>query len=171
MIADIVKNVGGDKVEVVNVVPPAACPGNFDLKPGDVQKLAEARLFLRHDWQGSMFTKELIESVHNKDLQVVEVAVAGNWMAPPVQKEAVTKFAGVLMEKDPSNRAYYEQNADRLVSQIESLRVGPTVNSSPWSIRQVSPANALTFAPHTFHAPSPCRPHTKTDPAPIRDQF
>lgn len=120
LIADIVKNVGGDKVETVNIVPPAACPGHFDLKPGDVQKLAEARLFLRHDWQGKMFTKELIESVHNKDLQVVEVAVAGNWMAPPVQKEAVTKIAGILMEKDPSNRAYYEQNADRLVSQIEA---------------------------------------------------
>ncbi|AEG15715.1 ABC-type metal ion transporter, periplasmic subunit [Desulfofundulus kuznetsovii DSM 6115] len=120
LIADIVKNVGGDKVETVNIVPPAACPGHFDLKPGDVQKLAEARLFLRHDWQGKMFTKELIESVHNKDLQVVEVAVAGNWMAPPVQKEAVTKIAGILMEKDPSNRTYYEQNADRLVSQIEA---------------------------------------------------
>ncbi len=120
LIADIVKNVGGDKVETVNIVPPAACPGHFDLKPGDVQKLAEARLFLRHDWQGKMFTKELIESVHNKDLQVVEVAVAGNWMAPPVQKEAVTKIAGILMEKDPSNRDYYEQNADRLVSLIDS---------------------------------------------------
>ncbi|SHJ49504.1 metal ABC transporter substrate-binding protein [Desulfofundulus thermosubterraneus] len=120
LIADIVKNVGGDKVETVNIVPPAACPGHFDLKPGDVQKLAKARLFLRHDWQGKMFTKELIESVHNRDLQVVEVAVAGNWMAPPVQKEAVTKIAGILMEKDPSNMAYYKQNADRLVSQIES---------------------------------------------------
>lgn len=120
LIADIVKNVGGDKVETVNIVPPAACPGHFDLKPGDVQKLAEARLFLRHDWQGKMFTKELIESVHNKDLQVVEVAVAGNWMAPPVQKEAVTKIAGILMEKDPANMAYYKQNADRLVSLIDS---------------------------------------------------
>ncbi|MGB9804289.1 metal ABC transporter substrate-binding protein [Desulfofundulus sp.] len=120
LIADIVKNVGGDKVDVVNIVPPAACPGHFDLKPGDVQKLADAQLFLRHDWQGKMFTKELVESVHNKDLQVAEVAVPGNWMAPPVQKEAVKKIAGILMEKDPANKSFYEQNATRLISQIES---------------------------------------------------
>lgn len=119
LIADIVKSVGGDKVEVVNIVPPTACPGHFDLKPGDVQKLAEAKPFLRHDWQGKMFTKELIDSVHNKDLQVVEIAVAGNWMAPPVQKEAVKKIAGVLMEKDPAHKSYYEEKAKRLLSSIE----------------------------------------------------
>ncbi|MDN5347676.1 MAG: zinc/manganese transport system substrate-binding protein [Clostridia bacterium] len=119
LIADIVQSVGGDKVEVVNIVPPTACPGHFDLKPSDVQKLAEAKLFLRHDWQGKMFTKELIDSVHNKDLQVVEIAVAGNWMAPPVQKEAVKKIAGVLMEKDPAHKSYYEENVKRLLSSIE----------------------------------------------------
>ncbi|MGB9859320.1 MAG: metal ABC transporter substrate-binding protein [Moorellaceae bacterium] len=119
LIADIVQKIGGDKVEVVNIVPPSACPGHFDLKPGDVQKLAEARLFLRHDWQGTMFTKELIDSVHNKDLQVVEIAVAGNWMAPPVQKEAVKKIAEVLEEKDPGHKAYYQENAQRLLAAVE----------------------------------------------------
>ncbi|MCG0279062.1 MAG: metal ABC transporter substrate-binding protein [Thermanaeromonas sp.] len=119
LIADIVQRVGGDKVEVVNIVPPTSCPGHFDLKPGDVQKLAQAKLFLRHDWQGKMFTQELIDSVHNKDLQVIEIAVAGNWMAPPVQKEAVKKITEVLMEKDPAHKSYYEENAKRLLSSIE----------------------------------------------------
>jgi len=120
LIAGIVQEVGQDKVEVVTIVPPAVCPGHFDLKPGDVQKLADAKLFFRHDWQGKMFTQDLIASVHNKDLQVVEVAVPGNWMAPPVQKEAVQKIAAILKEKDPANQTWYTQNAERLLSLIES---------------------------------------------------
>ena len=120
LIAGIVQEVGKDKAEVVNIVPPAACPGHFDLKPGDVQKLADAKLLIRHDWQGKMFTQDLIASVHNKDLQVVEAAVPGNWMAPPVQKEAVQKIAAVLEEKDPANQSFYAQNAGRLLSLIES---------------------------------------------------
>ncbi|MCL6446630.1 MAG: metal ABC transporter substrate-binding protein [Armatimonadetes bacterium] len=120
LIAGIVQEVGGDKVEVVNIVPPGQCPGHFDLKPEDVRKLADAKLLLRHDWQGGMFTKELLDSVHNKELEVVEIAVAGNWMAPPAQKEAVQKITGVLTEKDPANKAYYEEKTNRLAALIET---------------------------------------------------
>ena len=51
-IASIVEKVGGDKVEVANIIPPAQCPGQFDVKPSDVQMLADAKLFLMHGWQG-----------------------------------------------------------------------------------------------------------------------
>ncbi len=40
LLASIVERVGGDRVDVVNIIPPAQCPGYFDVKPGDVQKLA-----------------------------------------------------------------------------------------------------------------------------------
>ena len=52
LIAQIVDRVGGEKIDVVNIIPPAQCPGHFDIKPGDVQKLADADLFLMHGWQG-----------------------------------------------------------------------------------------------------------------------
>ena len=48
----IVKQVGGDRVEVMNLVPPNQHPGNFDVKPGDIQKLSSANLFLLHGWPG-----------------------------------------------------------------------------------------------------------------------
>lgn len=120
LINNIVQEVGGDKVEVVNIIPPGSCPGHFDLKPDDVQKLATAHLFLLHTWQGEMFTRDLIDSVHNEQLAVMPVDVAGNWMAPPVQKEAVQKIAAVLAEKDPANKTYYEQNAARIAANVEA---------------------------------------------------
>jgi len=51
LIAQIVERVGGDLVSVVNIIPPAQCPGHFDVKPSDIQKLADADLFLLHGWQ------------------------------------------------------------------------------------------------------------------------
>lgn len=120
LINNIVQEVGGDKVEVVNIIPPGSCPGHFDLKPDDVQKLATAQLFLLHTWQGEMFTRDLIDSVRNEQLAVMPVDVAGNWMAPPAQKEAVQKIAAVLAEKDPANKTYYEQNAARIAANVEA---------------------------------------------------
>lgn len=118
LIADIVQAIGGDKSEVNNIVPPGTCPGHFDLKPADVQKLATAKLLLYHDWQGNTFNKSLLASANNKDLVAVPVAVAGNWMAPPVQKEAIKRIAQILGEKDPANKAYYEENAERLMAAV-----------------------------------------------------
>ena len=57
MIAQIVKRVGGDRVDVINIIPPAQCPGHFDVKPGDIQKLADADLFFLHGWQGRSFLR------------------------------------------------------------------------------------------------------------------
>ena len=77
LIAYIVERVGGDQVEVVNIIPPAQCPGHFDVKPGDIQKLADADLFLLHGWQGEKFSQELIASANNPDLTVVKIDVHG----------------------------------------------------------------------------------------------
>jgi len=33
LIASIVERVGDDRVEVANIIPPAQCPGHFDVKP------------------------------------------------------------------------------------------------------------------------------------------
>jgi len=86
LLAQIVERVGGDLVDVVNIIPPAQCPGHFDVKPGDIQRLAEADLFLLHGWQGEMFSQELIASANNPDLTVVvpKIDIPGSWMAPPV---------------------------------------------------------------------------------------
>ena len=112
LIASIVEQVGGDMVDVVNIIPPAQCPGHFDIKPGDIQELADADLFLLHGWQGEMFAEELIASADNPDLTVVKVNVKvgenADWMAPPVQQAAVDKIVAALSEIDAENAAAYQ---------------------------------------------------------------
>lgn len=111
LIAQIAERVGGDGVDVVNIIPPAQCPGHFDVKPGDIQKLAEADLFLLHGWQGEMFAQEIIASANNPDLTVVKIDIQGNWMTPPVQLEATDKITAALCQVDAENCSVYQQLA------------------------------------------------------------
>lgn len=117
-----VQEVGKDRVEVNNIIPPASCPGHFDIKPSDVAVLSQARVFLMHDWQGKLFTKELVASANNPQLEVIPVVVKGNWMVPPVWQQALQAVASILAEKDPANKDYYKAKAQEAVDQ--AARVG-----------------------------------------------
>jgi len=127
LITQIVERVGGDLVDVVNIIPPAQCPGHFDVKPGDIQELADADLFLLHGWQGEMFSQDLIDSADNPDLTVVriddenvKVGENTNWMTPPVQQAAIDKITTALSEADAENSAAYQQSAVDLKTQVEA---------------------------------------------------
>ena len=123
LLAQIVERVAGDKVEVVNIIPPSQCPGHFDVKPGDIQKLSDAALFLMHGWQGEMFTGELIASAENPDLEtaVINASVGENvnWMTPPVQKDAVDKVVAALSNADSDNDDYYTTKGEEYKSKID----------------------------------------------------
>jgi len=124
LIAQIVERVGGNLVDVVNIIPPAQCPGHFDVKPGDIQKLADADLFLLHGWQGEAFSQDLIVTANNPDLTVVKINVKvgenTNWMTPPVQIQAIDKITTALSEVDAENSSAYQQSAAELKAQIEA---------------------------------------------------
>ena len=115
LIAQIVEQVGGDMLEVVNIIPPGQCPGHFDVTPNDIRKLADAELFLLHGWQGEMFSGELIASAGNADLTALQVDVSvgenTNWMTPAVQSAAVDEITEILCQADGANRAAYEAAA------------------------------------------------------------
>ena len=115
LIAQIVERVGGETVDVVNIIPPAQCPGHFDVKPGDIQKLTDAELFLLHGWQGEMFSQELIDSANNPDLTVVTLDIPSNpqsnWMTPSVQQAATDRVAATLSQVDVENSGAYQASA------------------------------------------------------------
>ena len=127
LIAQIVERVGDDNVDVVNIIPPAQCPGHFDVKPGDIQRLAEADLFLLHGWQGEKFSQELIASADNSDLSVVTLDIQTtenqNWMVPAVQREAVDIIASALCQVDTEKYAVYQELATECKDKISAKEV------------------------------------------------
>ena len=115
LLETIVKEVGGNKVEVASLVVPSQCPGTGDLKPRGVEMMADADLFLWHGWPGEAFVEsELFPCADNPDLEPTKIAVEGNWMTPGCQAEAVDKVTAALSQVNPANKAYYEENASEI---------------------------------------------------------
>jgi zinc transport system substrate-binding protein len=112
LIANIIQDVAGDKMDARTLIPPGVCPGHYDVKPSDIEALANSKAFFIHDYQ-EYFTNVTgaIEAADNPDLTVTVINVTGNWMVPSVQAEAVDKIAQALGELDPENAAYYQQRA------------------------------------------------------------
>jgi zinc transport system substrate-binding protein len=119
LLSDIVERIGGDKVDIINIIPPAQCPGHFDCKPGDMQKLADADIFFMHGWQGEKFTQELIDSANNDALVVSVINVEGNWMTPAVQLAAFDTIATEMCKVDSKNCDFYQDNVDKNKTAIE----------------------------------------------------
>jgi len=115
----IVQQVGGNHVDVLNMVPPNQHPGNFDAKPSDLEKLANADLFLLHGWPGEGYADKLIASANNPDLVVSKANVDGNWMIPTVQMAATDKVASILSDVDPDNASNYQAAAEKYEQKIQ----------------------------------------------------
>jgi zinc transport system substrate-binding protein len=54
LIESAMRDLMGQNIEVVRLLPPGSCPGHFDLEPGQVAAMASARLFIRHDYQAGL---------------------------------------------------------------------------------------------------------------------
>jgi zinc transport system substrate-binding protein len=112
LIGNIIHDVADGKLETRTLIPPGVCPGHYDVKPSDIEALANSKALFIHDYQ-EYFTNitGAIEAADNPDLTVTVINITGNWMVPAVQAEAVDKIAQALGELDPENAAYYQQRA------------------------------------------------------------
>ncbi len=130
--AEFVKNVGGDRVEVTVMVPPGASPHTYEPKPAQMKALGEAKMYAK---VGSGVEFELVWLdkliATNRGLKVVDCSkgvelremVAGHeeehehammdphiWMVPLNARIMVQNICDGLIQVDPANRHYYEQN-------------------------------------------------------------
>jgi zinc transport system substrate-binding protein len=148
--AEFVENIGGDKVDVTVMVPPGASPHTYEPTPSQMTDLSEAKLYAKVGsgvefeltWMDKLITQ-------NKDMLVVDCSkgielqqmTAGNehehegdedehehgamdphiWMSPRNAQTMVENIASGLIQIDPDNRAYYEQNRDAYLQKLAQL--------------------------------------------------
>ena len=115
-LSSIVDTVGGDKFKTHTIIPFGMCPGHFDLSPGEARKLLEAPLLLHHGYE--RFLKDIDFGDRNNQVQV---DIAGNWMIPDVQVEAVWEITHVLSRKRPDDTDEFTTRAREYVSAITAL--------------------------------------------------
>jgi zinc transport system substrate-binding protein len=112
LISNIIQDVAGDKMETRTLIPPGLCPGHYDVKPSDIEALANSKALFIHDYQQYFQNiNGAVEAAENPDLIITVLNVTGNWMVPAVQAEAVGKIAQALVQLDPENAAYYQERA------------------------------------------------------------
>jgi len=112
LITDIIQDIADGKLTAYTLIPPGMCPGHYDVKPSDVETLANSEVFIIHNWQQNMKNiSELVESADNPDLVIKVIDVPDMPMVPQIQAETTDKVAQALGEIDPENAAYYQEKA------------------------------------------------------------
>ena len=138
MITDIVKNVGGERVEVIGLMGPGVDPHLYKPSAGDVQKLDSASLIFYNGLHLESKMGDLLNVGKYRDKTfAVTDAVDRSLLLTPSEFEgqydphlwfdvtlwmkAVEKVRDVLSEYDPDNTLMYWSNAERYLAKLAEL--------------------------------------------------
>lgn len=143
-IADMVRNVGGGRVAVVQVVPDGSDPHSFEPRPSVIQAISKSRVVFAsglalepflHKLEAQLPPKaRVVELAHGMPdlIEVAEKQGRGQkehhhhhgaydphlWLDPTYGIRYVEKIRDTLVSLDPAGRAAYTQNAARYIEQI-----------------------------------------------------
>jgi zinc/manganese transport system substrate-binding protein len=141
-IADFVREVGGDAVEVDQILQPNTDPHEYEPRPSDIQGAAGAELVFASgdDLDGWI---EQVVSESGSDASIVDVGAAvpiklpgetsgseasqydSHWWHDPRNAEAaVREIRDGLLEAEPSEAAHFRRNADAYLGELRALDRG-----------------------------------------------
>ncbi|MDQ0272040.1 metal ABC transporter solute-binding protein, Zn/Mn family [Cytobacillus purgationiresistens] len=142
-IADGVKNIGGDKVEVQSLMGPGTDPHLYKATQSDISKLQGAEIIFYnglnlegklHDILEKMNEQkpvyaiaetikedELLDDVENNNAIDPHV-----WFDIDLWHQALETVKEGLIEADPDNGAYYEENAKQYFNKLNELKAYAT---------------------------------------------
>jgi manganese/zinc/iron transport system substrate-binding protein len=138
MVADLAREVGGDRVRVTALMGPGIDPHLYKASEGDVRRLARADLIL---YNGLHLEARMGETLERLDGRIPTVAIAegldrARLLAPPefagaydphvwfdvaMWSETVPRVAEALAGVDPAGAAGYRERAGRLQGELAEL--------------------------------------------------
>jgi manganese/iron transport system substrate-binding protein len=147
-ITNIIKNVGGDRIDLTGLVPEGINSHTFELVPSDVIKVNNADLVIIDGLGLETNVEDVAEQTRSKNPQLEILKLGDNTITPnqwvfdfSFPKEEgdpnphlwlnvvyAMKFANLtrdkLTEMDPQNAQYYSENTDRYISLLKELDEG-----------------------------------------------
>lgn len=146
VLTEVAQKVGGEQVQVTGLIAPGVDPHNFEPKPSDVARVADARLILASGRNLEGYLTKLKESSATKGV-LVEVgdrlpgieAKGGHdhghshghdhgeidphwWHAVPNVVLAANLVRDELIKLDPANAAVYRKNTEAYVAELDALQ-------------------------------------------------
>ena len=143
IIYDIVKNIGGDKVEIHSLAPVGSNPHEYDPLPKDLMKTTDADIVFYNGLnleEGNSWFKKLLKSSNKSDKNSPVYMVSKN--VTPIYLESkglegetdphawldiqngiiyAKNIRDGLIKEDPKNKDYYQTNADEYIAKLEKL--------------------------------------------------
>lgn len=130
---EITEKIGGDKIEVSSIIAPGLEVHDYQLTPKDIIKLKSSKLFIYNGLNLESFKDELLSSSDNKNLDTVDASKGSAviktsdgtdphlWISLTGSKIIASNIKDALIKNDPKNKAYYENNYNEFIKNIDSL--------------------------------------------------
>lgn len=157
---DFAAKIGGDKAEVITMVPSGTEPHDWEPAAADIRNLEEADLFIYSGAGMEHWVDDVLASLDNKDLISVEasegVALRDGhrhshedegavepeeegqydphvWLSPLNAEKEMENIKNAYIKADPDNRDYYEANYELYASRFADLnqKFKDTLSSLP----------------------------------------
>jgi ABC-type Zn uptake system ZnuABC Zn-binding protein ZnuA len=145
-LADIARNVAGDRVEVVSLLPVGADPHSYQPTPQDAAKIANSKLIIVNGAEYEHFLESLLGAEPAGGVREVVEASAGispredaesehgvdphMWLDPNHVIIYVENIREGLTHFDPDGAAVYQSNTDAYVAELKDL--------DAWIVEQVN---------------------------------
>ena len=143
IIADITKNIAGDKIDLHSIVPVGQDPHEYEPLPDDVKKTSQADLIFYNginlETGGNAWFTKLVQNAkkeENKDYYAVSDGVEVIYLEGQNEKGKEDRHAWLNLEngmiyakniakqlsaKDPKNKDFYEANLKNYLEKLEAL--------------------------------------------------
>ena len=141
ILEDMVRNVGGDRIELYSIVKRGTDPHEYEPQPSDVSAATEANVIFHNglnlETGGNGWFNKLVETSHkkfNEDVFSASSEVTPEHLTTNANEEDphawldlangvkyVQVITKVLKEKDKKNANYYQANADKYIAKLEKL--------------------------------------------------
>ena len=130
-VGDLVRNVGGSRVEVTTILRPGADPHDFEPRPSDAKALGDARVIFRSGGEIDGWLDELIRAAGQGTPVVTLIdsvdAIKDDphwWQDPRNAELAVVAIRDALAKADPKGAAAYRRGAAAYASRLRRLDRG-----------------------------------------------
>jgi ABC-type Zn uptake system ZnuABC Zn-binding protein ZnuA len=131
-LADVTRNIAGDRLQVVSLLPNGSDPHSYQPTPRDAARVSESKLIIVNGAGYEQFLKSLLDNAGGKTTVIEASAGVGPgsetgaidphmWLDPNNMIVYVANIRDALTRLDPAGEAVYKSNADSYIAQLKTL--------------------------------------------------